>query len=220
MNVWTQSKICAEAEAEWQRKNGFTSEDELRAKAHAEKAPRNRWKKPADTKSIFKPAPKKRVQVNRKRKPAADPQGLAGRIREFLSGHYPAYFTVDALVEKLQVNYRQVHCAMWNLKCARQITFAQAPRTGTEGRGRPHLIYQAKIKPLIRPAHVPDIGGCPSDCGHCNDEHVAFDIGVYDGEHDIKIPPDECRDKTPYSQKLRRAWEAGFRVGELNKTND
>ncbi len=67
---------------------------------------------------------------------------------------------------------------------------------------------------LVRPAHIPDLGGCPPDCGHTEQEHIAFDLGVYDGERGDTVPPVEFD-----SGLLREAWMTGFSVGQKNRSN-
>jgi len=66
---------------------------------------------------------------------------------------------------------------------------------------------------------VPEIGGCPPDCGHTQEEHAAFDVGVYDGEHGTTIPPVECCEDTDHSRTLREAWMTGYSVGVNNRPN-
>ena len=75
------------------------------------------------------------------------------------------------------------------------------------------------LQPLVRPAHVHDIGGCPPDCGHSEEEHIAFDMGVYDGERGTTIPPVQCCESTNHSRELREAWMTGYSIGVRNRPN-
>ena len=76
----------------------------------------------------------------------------------------------------------------------------------------------ARIR-FVRSSHVPEIGGCPAECGHTNEQHAAFDVGVYDGEHGTTIPPVECCEDTDQSRALREAWMTGYSVGVKNRPN-
>jgi hypothetical protein len=76
------------------------------------------------------------------------------------------------------------------------------------------------LQRLVRPVGVPEIKGCPKNCGHSDEEHAAFDIGVYDGEHGTTVPPVECCEDTEHSQELREAWDTGYSVGIANRPNE
>lgn len=69
---------------------------------------------------------------------------------------------------------------------------------------------------LVRPKDVPDIGGCPADCGHTDEEHIAFDVGVMDGRLEREDPSVDLGD----DWLLRDAWEAGYSTGKLDRPND
>lgn len=54
---------------------------------------------------------------------------------------------------------------------------------------------------------------CQPNCGHTEDEHIAFDLGVTDGEMGFEADP-------PFDDpELRGAWFSGHSVGMLNRIN-
>lgn len=75
----------------------------------------------------------------------------------------------------------------------------------------------APLPRFVRPSHVPEIGGCPPNCGHTEEQHAAFDVGVYDGEHGRQIPPFEFCQDPDQSRKLNAAWIKGYSVGVNNR---
>lgn len=74
------------------------------------------------------------------------------------------------------------------------------------------------LDPLIRPVNCPVLS-CRPKCGHTDQEHIAFDLGVHDGENGTTIPPVQCSLDTVGSLLLREAWMSGFSIGELNRSN-
>jgi hypothetical protein len=71
----------------------------------------------------------------------------------------------------------------------------------------------------VRPYDAPKINGCQPDCGHSEEEHLAFDRGAYDGERRITIPPVEYSQDSDHSRTLRAAWMMGYSAG-LNNAPD
>lgn len=66
--------------------------------------------------------------------------------------------------------------------------------------------------PLVRPTHIPVLGGCQPNCGHTAEEHIAYDIGVYDGEHGTQTVPMDGMNTPNFS-----AWQNGASVGRMNR---
>lgn len=55
---------------------------------------------------------------------------------------------------------------------------------------------------------------CPNGCNHTDEEHDAFDSGVFAGEQDTDDHQTEC----PHQDaSLREAWLTGYSVGEMNR---
>ncbi|MBB5033136.1 hypothetical protein [Prosthecobacter vanneervenii] len=72
---------------------------------------------------------------------------------------------------------------------------------------------------LEHPSYVPDTGGCKSDCGHSEEEHIAFDMGLYDGEQgNEKHLPQLITAYTPRCVLLLEAWHTGHSVGVINRS--
>lgn len=67
-------------------------------------------------------------------------------------------------------------------------------------------VADAQCPALERPDYVPNIGGCKTECGHTEEEHIAFDLGVYDGEQGRVAPSISL---TATTSPVRPCWKPG-----------
>lgn len=67
------------------------------------------------------------------------------------------------------------------------------------------------VQDLVRPDWAPDSGGCDPSCGHTENEHIAFDVGVVDGRVGRDAPSIDIHD----NPNLMDAWATGKSVGDF-----